>query len=403
MNKTTLSNSLISSSIQPLSIQYLQLYQFRNYSEVELSVDASIIVLTGPNGSGKTNLLEAISLLVPGKGLRGSPIQELTYQPSLSSQTNNNKNDTYHTLDEQHVAWSVNSTILGYSGVQRLTTGILQAGGRRVVKCDGKSIGSSQNLSQYMSIIWLTPQMDLLFLATSKERRRYLDRAVYHFDPEHAQRLTQYEQLVKERLRLLKEGRYDTLWLGALEQQMGELAVAIAASRQQTIAYIQQSLDCYEGLFPRATISVAGVVEESLSTMPALQLEEWLVLQWEKERDLDRNTGRTRTGIHRSDLLVWHREKQRVAAECSTGEQKALLLSLLLALVQAQATWRQALPIILLDEVIAHLDSKKREALLSDLRQFGAQCWLTGTDCEAFSSLKPSAQFVEVSDALINY
>jgi DNA replication and repair protein RecF len=356
-----------------------------------LETDARPVVLTGPNGAGKTNLLEAISFLAPGRGLR---------QARLS------------TIDRRGAdgmrAWAVAARLARPDGGIELGTGrdpgpSGQGGGeRRLVKIGGAFVAGQSALAEWLSVLWLTPQMDRLFLEGSGARRRFLDRLCYGLDAAHAGRVSAYEHAVRERARLLRDGRADAVWLGVLEEQAATLGVAIAATRRDLVARLNRVMAAAGGPFPRGILRADGAAEDWLDGEPALAVEDRLRAALAESRGQDAASGMTQWGPHRSDLAVSHAASAMPAAECSTGEQKALLLSVLLAQARLLAGERGLTPVLLLDEVAAHLDEQRRAALFEALLALGAQAWMSGTEPRLFDSLRGGrAQFFGIRDASV--
>lgn len=362
----------------------LVLTDFRGYARTRLAVDTGAVVLTGPNGAGKTNLLEALSFLAPGKGLRRARLSDIDRRGGG--------------------AWGLAATVINPAGEFDIGTGrdtTSESSERRHVRIDGVPAKSQQELSERLSLVWLTPQLDRLFADAAAGRRRFLDRLVTGFDPAHWSRLLAYERAMRERSRLLREGVTDPSWLKALEEIMAETGVALAAARLETVAWLADACAKAPGPFPRAGLAIAGTVEQWLGAMPALAAEETFRSALHDSRPLDRDGGVTQIGPHRSDLLARHLGTGEIAALCSTGEQKALLIAIVLAYVRLIAARRGAAPVLLLDEVTAHLDASRRAALFQALRTLGVQCWLAGTEAALFAELRGYAQFVAVSDATL--
>ena len=366
--------------MQLLSIKRLTLSHFRNYPSLRLDLTPQPVVITGSNGAGKTNILEAISFLSPGRGLRNAKLHEIDNQT-------------------QQEPWAVATIVESMHGTRDIGTGRMEA--KRIVKIDGQTMRGQTELPTLFSVIWLTPQMDQMFISGAALRRKFLDRLVFNFDPDHASQVARYEYAMRERARLLKTPHPDSEWLTVLEHKMAETGIAIAASRKQTVEYLQQTIDNTVSPFPKAALSLAGDCEEALGTMPALEVEASLKEQLMWLRRKDAQTGHTNAGIHRSDLIVIHNEKQMPAELCSTGEQKALLISIILAEAKTRISWRHSVPVLLLDEIIAHLDSYRREALFADILAMKAQAWITGTDITLFSELKNHAQFLHIEQGKI--
>ncbi len=366
--------------------------QFRCYAQAELRLEAAPVVLTGPNGAGKTNLLEAISFLSPGRGLRGARLSEI---------------DRRQPGDQSGSAWAVAATAITPDGPRDIGSGrdAGQNSGaqreRRLVKVDGAAARGQQALAEVLSVVWLTPQMDGLFRESAGGRRRFLDRLVYGFDPAHSGRCSAYDHGLRERARLLKSGGGDAAWLDSLEDSMARHGVAIAAARLDMVERLQRACDTAEGQFPKATLGLDGKVEDWLRQGPALAAEDRLRDGLAERRRQDAEAGGAGIGPHRSDLLARHRTKDMAAELCSTGEQKALLIAILLAHARLLTLERGAAPLLLLDEVAAHLDAARRAALYEEILGLGAQAWLTGTDVADFEGLEGRAQFFAIDDGAI--
>lgn len=365
-----------------LSVTRLRLSNFRCYAEAAFDGDARPVVLTGPNGAGKTNMLEAVSYLGPGRGLRQSRLADIDRRNGAG-------------------AWAVAATVDSPAGPVDLGTGRDPASTRRAVRVNGATAAGQSALADYVSLVWLTPQMDRLFLEGPAARRRFLDRLVFGFDTAHAGRVNAYEHAMRERARLLKSGRRDDGWLSALEETMAGRGIAIAAARRDMAGRLARACAEASGPFPAAGMTATGEVEDWLDQGPALAAEDRLRQQLAEARNEDAATGRTSAGPHRSDFAVRHLEKDMPAELCSTGEQKALLIAVVLANARLQAAERGAAPILLLDEVAAHLDIDKRRALFEALLDLGVQAWLTGTDRHLFDELGLHAQFYTVADAAL--
>ena len=390
-----------------LSLQSLSLSNFRNYTHSRIEVSPAPVVLTGQNGAGKTNILEAISLLTPGRGLRRAKLAEL----SLS--THRGRGATY-TSREGGAAWAVSANVFGRQGEVKIGTGReinvplptspLQGEEqeKRIIKIDGKISRGQAELARHLSMIWLTPQMEQLFQEGASSGRKFLDRLVYSFDAEHASRINEYDYAMRERNKLLQYGRADAAWLDSLENTMAETAAAIALARLSTAEHINHTIAASPLSFPKAHVDIAGFVEDLVKAgQPAIEAENALREALARGRNVDAAAGRTLTGTHRSELRVTHTGKRMPAEACSTGEQKALMLSIVLAQARAGAQWHGVVPIILLDEVPGHLDATKRFELFQEICQIGAQVWMTGTDVSLFAGLEEKAQFFSVENGTI--
>ncbi|NNE85916.1 MAG: DNA replication/repair protein RecF [Alphaproteobacteria bacterium] len=377
------------------AIRRLDLTDFRNYRSLRLEIDAAPVVLTGANGAGKTNLLEALSFLAPGRGLRRAALGDVTRAQN----------------DVVAPGWAVAARVDTVGGQVALGTGIegLVGGAqrsRRVVRIDGAPARGQASLAEHLSIVWLTPEMDRLFQEGSSGRRRFIDRMVFGFDPEHANRLAAYEQAVRGRQRLLRDNTGDGAWLSVLEETIASSGIALAAARREAVAKLDAALKSGDATadlpFPRAGIELVGEVDRWLAEGPALAAEDQLRAVLAATRGRDGSAGRTEHGPHRSDLKVSHIDKNMPAARCSTGEQKALLIAMVLAHAHLLALDRGAAPVLLLDEVAAHLDEGRRAALAARILDLGAQAWLTGTDDSLFESFRGAAQFFQVADASVS-
>lgn len=369
-----------------LSIHQLTLHHFRNHAHFELHTGGQNIILTGANGAGKTNILEAVSLLSAGKGLRKAPLAQMRCQQGDAS-------------------WVVAASVRGLQGSVHVGTaldaGTASSRERRLIKIDGELAKSQTALAEHLAIVWHTPQMDGLFLASDGERRRYLDRLIFSFDSAHVARVSHYEHAMRERNRLLAQhgARSDGAWLSALEEQMAQGSISIAAARLSLIERLTQAIAAAQHPFPRAQLAMQGLPESLLLEQgaSASDAEAQLRAQLAASRPRDAAAGRALVGAHRSMLLVRHLGKNIAADQCSTGEQKALLLSILLAHAAARRDWLGAAPIILLDETVAHLDEARRKALSVALAALQTQVWMSGTDVADFVDFEVGSQKVQLS------
>ncbi|MEE8171635.1 MAG: DNA replication/repair protein RecF [Alphaproteobacteria bacterium] len=381
-----------SQSAPRLAISRVTLSDFRCYDSLRLNPEPGIVVLTGANGAGKTNLLEALSLLSPGRGLRGARLAEIsrhgeggTEEPGAAARE-----------------WAVAAEFATPHGPLSVGVGWAEADGeRRTVRIDGRTAPSQAALSEHVSMVWLTPAMDCLFAEAPAGRRRFLDRLVFAFDPAHAGRLQAYDKARRERTRLLREKRVDDTWLGALERNMAERAVAIAAARLDLVERLKRALGEETGSFPQPEIAVRGVIEDWLEQRPALEVEESYRTALSQARARDRENGASE-GVHRSDLFARLSAIGPRAEEASTGEQKAILISFILAHGRLLARLKRRVPLLLHDENNAHLDAARRQALFTAISDLGAQAWLTGTDESLFAPLRGTAQFHSVADGQIS-
>lgn len=370
-------------------VSRLTLTNFRCFAHLRLDIGPRPVVLTGANGSGKTSVLEAVSFLAPGRGLRRVRLDEPDrWQGGVETEGSGFGPG----------AWAVAAQLTTPGGIVEIGTGrgSESTGGRdrRAVRIDGVNQRSQTALAEAVAVTWLTPDMDRLFIEGASGRRRLLDRVVFGIDPAHAERAGAYQRALRERARLLRDGCGDGAWLGALEELMATNGVAVAAARREAVLRLSELCGEPTGPFPGLEVAVDGLVEAWLAEAPALECEDRLRTSLAAGRRADAEAGSTRSGPHRSDLVVRHRGTGRLAQACSTGEQKALLIALVLGGARLQAVERGALPLILLDEVTAHLDSRHRGALLDGVAEMNAQSWLTGSDPAIFRPLQDRAQFL---------
>ena len=373
----------------------LTLTDYRNYAGLRLEPPAGLIALAGANGAGKTNLLEAISLLTPGRGLRGADFTSLGRHSQSAGQSGS--------------AWAVSAHIDGPAGACQLGTawsGTDEEGtqANRAVLIDGHLQKSSGALAVKLRVVWLTPQLDRLFSGPAAERRRYFDRMVQLFDTDHGTRVNSFEKLMRERNALLQQAGFDRAWATSLEAQMAEAAIAIAAARLQALSNLGRFLTSKKlpGAFPWSNLSITGEIEQLVTSLPALAAEDHYRKLLQDGRPHDRATGRTLVGPHRSDFRVEHGPKSIPADAGSTGEQKALLIGLSLAQAQAIRNLTGAAPIMLLDEISAHLDKHRRTALFAILQDLQVQAWMTGTEPELFDGAGASTVVYHVANGSLS-
>ncbi|MEO5756104.1 MAG: DNA replication/repair protein RecF [Mesorhizobium sp.] len=367
----------------------LTLTNFRNYAALTVDLKPGTVVFSGDNGAGKTNLLEAISLLTPGRGLRRAPYADVSREGGDGG-------------------FALHARLDGPGGEIEIGTGITGGdapgeGGRRV-RINGAPARSAEDMLEWLRVVWLTPAMDALFTGPAADRRRFLDRLVLAIDPGHGQRALDYEKAMRGRNRLLTEGSRDGGWFDAIEMQMAETGVAIAAARAELVRLLAAMIDRLPGAgpFPQADIGLSGDLEVAVAISPAVDVEERFRAALAQGRDRDRAAGRTLEGPHRSDLVVRHRPKAMPAELCSTGEQKALLVGIVLSHARLTGEMSGMTPILLLDEIAAHLDAGRRAALFSILEELNCQAFMTGTDAALFSSLAGRAQFLTVDHGTVS-
>jgi DNA replication and repair protein RecF len=392
----------------------LSLTNFRNYEYARLEVSPEPVVLIGENGAGKTNILEAISLLSPGRGLRRAKLSEIDRNSPLPSPLPLAGEGIFCSLSPQGGGlgrgnpWAISANGHGRLGEVKIGTGRAtdnpEDSDKRIIKIDGKITRGQAELSRHLSIIWLTPQMEQLFTEGAQAGRKFLDRLVYSFDADHASRINEYDYAMRERNKLLQynRGRADLSWLDALEQTMTACAVAIAGARLSTCEHINYTIAASPLSFPKALVDVAGFAENLLKNgNTGLEVENALKTAYADGRNQDAAAGRTLTGTHRSELRVTHILKNMPVEACSTGEQKALMMSVVLAQARSGARWHGVVPLILLDEVAGHLDATRRLELFEEICDIGAQTWMTGTDASLFVGLEGKAQFFKVDNGKI--
>ncbi len=370
-------------------IRRLTLTNFRSYHAAQIELGpAGPVVLTGANGAGKTNLIEAISLLAPGRGLRRATMEELAFS-------------------EGDGAWAVSAEIEGMLGLATLGTGIDPPAGEdsapsRKCRIDREGVSSAAAFADHLRVVWLTPAMDPLFNGPASERRRFLDRLVLAVDAQHSGRVAALERSLRSRNRLLEDARSDSHWLDAVEHETAEIAVAVAAARAETVARLSAALAAArdEG-FPRAEIALGGWMERLMPDHSAIEIEDRYRALLKDARARDAAAGRTLDGPHLSDLAVTHAGKGIPASNASTGEQKALLIRLVLAHAGLIKDMTGFAPLMLLDEIVAHLDPARRAALYDALSNLGAQVWMTGADPAAFGDIVGRAQVFEVRAGIV--
>lgn len=375
-----------------VSLMRLGLRNFRNYEGLDLRLDGRHVCLYGSNGAGKTNLLEAVSMLSPGRGLRGTEFADLVRQTPEGAVAN---------------GWALSADVRDGEVDRRLSLSLEldeQGRSKRTARLDGVDTAQGE-LAEFMRVIWLTPSMDRVFAGPAGDRRKFLDRQVLAHFPSHAGASAGYEKAMRQRNALLEQGRADPAWLDAIEMGMATAGAAMAIHRVDAVKVMQEAILARpEGAFPKALIDLDGQFElHAADGMALTDIELEIVAQLRENRPRDRAAGRTTEGVHRTDLRVIHAPKGLPADQCSTGEQKALLIGLILA--NAQALFERDFapsPLLLLDEAAAHLDSDRRAALYDELTALGGQAWLTGTDRSLFDAFGDRAQRFEVSDGAIS-
>lgn len=395
-------NSMIDDNKVGSAVRRLTLVNFRNYKYLRLNFNSPFIIFGGENGSGKTNVLEAVSFLSQGRGLRNAKLSEIKTFDFLANQQpspifiNNNGWAVSAQIEKFGEEFNIGTAVESF--VKESEYNEIKEVERRIVQVNNQKLSSQNELGNYLSIIWVTPQMDRLFQTGAQLRRNFLDRIVCTFDIEHARRISSYDNLYRQWLQILKSGNINTSWLNALEEQMSGIGVAIAAARREQVqklnTFIEQNPD---DIFPDAFLSLDGTIEKMLEDKPAIYVEDFYR---ESLFNLRRNIlfNDSSNTFNKTDLCVLYKKKNVPAALCSTGEQKALLLSIILAHAKSLLYTRGVSPILLLDEIAAHLDNAKKEAFLTKINSLKLQAWLTTTDLSEFTNLKDMAQFFEVKN-----
>jgi DNA replication and repair protein RecF len=371
-------------------ITRLMLQDFRTYASLDLAVSRPLVALVGENGAGKTNVLEAISLFMSGRGLRRAELSDMARQGGSGS-------------------FAISVALETPYGEHRLGTGLEQASDEvrasRICRIDGMPASSPAAFAEHLRIVWLTPDLDVLFRGPAGDRRRFLDRLVLAVDAEHGTRVNALERALRSRNRVLEDTPDDRLWLDALEREVAELAIAVAAARRETVerlaALILATRDDASP-FPFATLTLEGEIDALVATLPAVDAEDRYRAMLHAARSRDRAAGRTLIGPQATDLLVRHGPKDIPAAMASTGEQKALLIGLVLAHARLVGSMSGIAPFILLDEVAAHLDPKRRAGLFDTLESRGGQVWMTGADPGLFAELEGRADLLQVLPGMVH-
>ena len=368
------------------SIASLRLIDFRSYTALDVSFQAGAIALHGPNGAGKTNLLEAISLLSPGRGLRRA------------------KMDLLARVEDGRAcpAWGINATLREEEDADpaRISIGQMPENPRRrILKIDGKAAAGPE-LARRLSMLWLTPAQDRLFTGPASDRRKFIDRFALAFAPDHGSNAIRFEKARMERNRLLSDGITDRAWYEAIEADLSKFGALVAQARTMTIKNLQVEIAARETIFPQSIIGLNGTLEDQFfDGIDLSTIADAYRAQLAQERQTDMRAGRTLTGPHRTEIHVTHKTKAMPAALCSTGEQKALLIGLILAQTRALT---DKCPILLLDEVAAHLDSVRRSALAEELLDLNLQVFMTGTDQNLFSDFGGKAQILRVTEGQLS-
>jgi DNA replication and repair protein RecF len=358
----------------PCAVRRLHLTDFRNLAESRLAMPSGPVVLFGDNGAGKTNLLEAVSMLAPGRGLRRARAVEQACSGGAGG-------------------WALQAHMEGPDGAHVIATGLEPGHERRRFRLDGRDVAARDELPAIVGVIWLTPAEDRLFVESPSERRRFLDRLISADDPAYAGLAARYERRLRERSMVLRSGRQDAVWLDMLEASLAAEAVAIAAVRAERVQSLDAVVAQSQRPFPTVRLELSGELEALLDGRPALDVEEEVAARLARSRDADRESGGASIGPHRSDLIAIDAETTTPASRCSTGRQKALLVSIVLGEIARKRQVGTLIPILLLDEATAHLDSVRRLALFERITEAPGQTWLSGTDHAPFAPLRDKAAF----------
>jgi DNA replication and repair protein RecF len=368
-------------------IRRLVLADFRSYASLDIDIEAPIVALTGDNGAGKTNVLEALSMFTPGRGLRRADLADMARSGGAGG-------------------WAVSVEAETPDGRMQFGTGLDPAEGQtRRCRIERTPVGSARAFADHLRVVWLTPAMDGLFSGSAGERRRFLDRLVLAVDADHGSRVNALEKALRNRNRLLEQGVRDRVWLDAAERELAEIAVAVSAARYETVSHLTALIDCDRDAaspFPWAEIELDGAIERLIPDLPALEIEDRYRRLLADNRARDAAAGRTLIGPQACDLVVVHGPKQAAASRCSTGEQKALLVGLVLAHARLVAAMSGIAPLVLLDEIAAHFDPSRRAALYCALEKLGAQVFMTGADIAAFEDVASRAQILMVAAGQIS-
>ena len=360
--------------MKPVYLEQLIIENYRNFSEFSIKLDKGVNIIIGPNGSGKTNILESISFLSPGKGLKSAHFDEVS--------------------KHEKAKWATNFKLKSKLGIAEIVSSYARNDRSRKILYNGSKISGSE-LSNLLNVIWLTPQMEGLFLGSSSDRRRFLDRIVYSFDASHAKNITKYDHFMRQRNKSLESGDLNSQdsWLGTLEKQMAEAAFKIATARKEVVVLMQGVIDSLKTEFPKAELSITPLFE-SEEQWSSFELNYAQLLKEGRKKDF--YSGRTNFGVHKADLNVFHKEKMQHAKLCSTGEQKALLISIVLASIESVIQSTQTTPILLLDELFVHLDNTRKKYLASYIMQDKLQTFITTTDIIGIEDLASKAHIINL-------
>lgn len=350
-------------------IKSLKLINFRSHSDFSLSLSGKPLAIIGENGAGKTNILEAISLLSPGRGMRNSKFSEMV-------------------KDDNSMPWGVNFNILSNGKNYEVSSGLRDNQKGRDIKINSKKVSGSSALPEIILLSWLTPSMDQIFNETPSYRRRFIDRLCAVYEKNHTKNIKIYEKLMGERNSSFKSKVLDNVWLDALENQMSDVSIAIAETRLTFVSDLNKVLETnLDPVWPRAHLEIYGFVENLVSSWNSGKAKEMLCNEFKNNRERDFFSKRTNEGVHRSDLLVNEKNKKIEAKKCSTGEQKSLLMGIILSHLELVSSFKSRYPVLLLDEVLAHFDKIRRKSFFKQIQEIGSQIIMTGTDISVFEEL----------------
>jgi DNA replication and repair protein RecF len=367
----------VSNKLKILSVKNIEAYNFRNYSNFTIDFNKQSSIILGRNGAGKTNILESLSLIMPGKGLR-----RVNYSDISNNQTSS--------------PWKISAQIDSLYDLINLEN--IEINEKRQITINNSVIRNKNEVADLFCIIWLTPQMDYLFSLSNTEKRKFFDRLVYNYDSEHATRLLKYEYYIRERNKILKNYNKDYSWLSIIEKNISEIGTSIIATRLEAAIQFNRIIKNSDTAFPQAIISIIGDIEKQFDNMSALQVELYYQDMLKENRQKDAEQGRTSIGAHKSEIKVLHTQKSQYAEFCSTGEQKALLISLILANAKLRIEKTHTVPVMLLDEILVHLDFARQESLFNELNNLKCQFFITSvSDIDLLKNNK-NMNYFEIND-----
>lgn len=374
--------------MQNIYLKKLHLNNYRNFANYEISIDNGIVVIVGDNGVGKTNILEAISMLAPGRGVRSAKLIDICPYTNINTKVDN-------FIRDSSIDWSFTARMQSKFNLADIKTFFKNSTNRRYVQFNDKVIPNNE-LGKLSNILWLTPQMDGLFLDSSSVRRKFFDRIVYNFEHIHAKNITQYDHYSHERTKILQQDFMDTNWLDSIEHNMAENAFKIAVSRINTLHKIQQAMNDLDTDFPKSILDIDGNIEKQVMAKSSNIVIDDIKSMFTTNRHKDKISGRVSYGINRSDFVVINKQNNQLAKFCSTGQQKALLVSIIIAQIIAIIKETSCTPIILFDEVFTHLDQCRRHYLTNLFLSLTLQVWVTSTDLHGLDKLAQHSQIISL-------